>query len=162
MLSVFTPLQWKPKTHEEKSSKDKSIPDCLHMESLTGELGTAVRRNHPYHPQNSSAPRRTIFHIPNNILSKISLTLGSVHVVTLRKITLCFSGVAGGSILQEHHLLRKILHYSTDRIAAETCTGTAQVTTMCTVIYPEQFTQRSQKKCVLLCATWNYPVVKPG
>lgn len=121
----------------------------LSLENWELEQGETIFTIHKH----SSAPRRAIFCIPSNILSKISLTLGSVHVVTLRKTTHCFSGVAGGSVLQEHRLMRKILYYSTDRIAAETCTGTAQVTTMCTVIYPEQFTQRSQKKCVLLCAT---------
>lgn len=51
--------------------------------------------------KHSSAPRRIIFHIQSNILYRISVTLGSVYRVTLRKITLCFSGVAGGSVLQE-------------------------------------------------------------
>lgn len=69
--------------------------------------------------KHSSAPKRTVFHILSNIPSGISLTLGSVHVVTFSKITPYFSCVAGGSVFQEHHLIRRILHCSTDRIAGK-------------------------------------------
>lgn len=92
----------------------------------------------PIH-KHSSAPRRAIFHILSNILSRISLTLGSVHAMTLRKITLCSSGVAGGSVLQEPHLMRRITHCSTDRLAGKQLRHAQALlkSQQCTVIYPE-------------------------
>lgn len=118
----------------------------LALENWGPQQGDTILTIHKH----SSAPRTTIFHIISNIPSRISLTLASVPVVTLRKISPYFSWVAGGSIFQEYHLIRRILHRQNSRKAAEKCTGTAQVTTICTVIYPEQLAQRSQKKCVLL------------
>lgn len=161
MLSVFTPSQWKPKSHE-----DRSIPDCVHMESHTGELepqqGETILTTHKH----SSAPRRTVCHILSNILSRISLTLGPVHAVTLRKITLCFSGVAGVSVLQEPHLMKRIQHCSTDRIAGKQLRHAQAL--LKSRLYVQWITLnsllRGYKRNVFyyVNATWNDPVAKPG
>lgn len=115
--------------------------------------------------KHSSAPRRTIFHILSNILFRISLTLGSVHVVTPRKITLFFMCsrrlCPPGKPPQ-----KRLLHCSRDRIAGKQLRQAQAL--LKSQLYVQWFTLNSLLRghkinvFYYVSATWNDLVAKPG
>lgn len=113
-----------------------------------------------------SATPRTSFLILSQSPARISWTLWSVHAMTHRKISAYFLCVAGGSVFQEHHIIRRILHCSTDRITGKQLRHAQALVK--SWLYIQWFSLNSwvggHKRNVFyyMSARWNDPIAKLG